>query len=110
MRKIVLSLLVALATVIPVLSVTTPAHAATAHNWDGVAHCESGGNWSINTGNGYYGGLQFSRSTWPATAAAPTPRAPTWPASRADRHRRAHPARPGRRTPGRRARAPIGVN
>jgi uncharacterized protein YabE (DUF348 family) len=33
-------------------------------NWDAVANCESGGNWSINTGNGYYGGLQFSSSTW----------------------------------------------
>ena len=38
--------------------------AAATHNWDGVAQCESGGNWSINTGNGYYGGLQFSQSTW----------------------------------------------
>jgi resuscitation-promoting factor RpfA len=36
------------------------------HNWDGVAQCESSGNWSINTGNGYYGGLQFSQSTWEA--------------------------------------------
>lgn len=35
-------------------------------NWDAVAQCESGGNWGINTGNGYYGGLQFSRSTWKA--------------------------------------------
>jgi peptidoglycan hydrolase-like protein with peptidoglycan-binding domain len=34
--------------------------------WDRVAQCESGGNWSINTGNGYYGGLQFSYSTWQA--------------------------------------------
>jgi Transglycosylase-like domain len=34
--------------------------------WSGVAACESGGNWSINTGNGYYGGLQFSLSTWRA--------------------------------------------
>jgi hypothetical protein len=34
--------------------------------WDSVAACESGGNWSINTGNGYYGGLQFSGSTWRA--------------------------------------------
>ncbi len=33
-------------------------------NWDAVANCESGGNWHINTGNGYYGGLQFSYSTW----------------------------------------------
>ncbi|WP_347354837.1 transglycosylase family protein [Intrasporangium sp.] len=32
--------------------------------WDRVAACESGGNWHINTGNGYYGGLQFSNSTW----------------------------------------------
>lgn len=32
--------------------------------WDRLASCESGGNWSINTGNGYYGGLQFSQSTW----------------------------------------------
>jgi hypothetical protein len=32
--------------------------------WDRVANCESGGNWHIDTGNGYYGGLQFSSSTW----------------------------------------------
>ncbi len=32
--------------------------------WDRLAQCESGGNWSINTGNGYYGGLQFSLGTW----------------------------------------------
>ena len=42
------------------------ASAATASEWDKVAQCESGGNWSINTGNGYYGGLQFSASTWAA--------------------------------------------
>ncbi|MEU2118737.1 transglycosylase family protein [Streptomyces sp. NPDC058700] len=42
------------------------ASAATASEWDRVAQCESGGNWSINTGNGYYGGLQFSASTWAA--------------------------------------------
>ncbi len=43
--------------------------------WDAIAQCESGGNWSINTGNGYQGGLQFSPSTWAAyggTAYAPT--------------------------------------
>ena len=43
--------------------------------WDSLAQCESGGNWSINTGNGYQGGLQFSPSTWAAyggTAYAPT--------------------------------------
>ena len=32
--------------------------------WDALARCESGGNWAINTGNGYYGGLQFSLGTW----------------------------------------------
>ena len=35
-------------------------------NWDAVAQCESGGNWAIDTGNGYQGGLQFSPSTWAA--------------------------------------------
>jgi sulfur carrier protein ThiS len=34
--------------------------------WDALAQCESGGNWSINSGNGYYGGLQFSLQTWRA--------------------------------------------
>ncbi|MGW2822296.1 transglycosylase family protein [Streptomyces sp. NPDC001443] len=42
------------------------ASAATAAEWDVVAQCESGGNWAINTGNGYYGGVQFSASTWAA--------------------------------------------
>ncbi|QKW07026.1 LysM peptidoglycan-binding domain-containing protein [Streptomyces sp. NA04227] len=46
------------------LVATGSASAATASEWDKVAQCESGGNWSINTGNGYYGGLQFSSSTW----------------------------------------------
>ncbi|MCH0564329.1 MULTISPECIES: transglycosylase family protein [unclassified Streptomyces] len=49
----------------PLLAVGN-ASAATASEWDAVAQCESGGNWSINTGNGYYGGLQFSASTWAA--------------------------------------------
>ena len=40
------------------------ASAATTSEWDAVAQCESGGNWSINTGNGYYGGLQFDYGTW----------------------------------------------
>ncbi|MEJ7628546.1 MAG: transglycosylase family protein [Nocardioidaceae bacterium] len=41
-----------------------PASTSTGSIWDTIAACESGGNWSINTGNGYYGGLQFSYSTW----------------------------------------------
>ena len=49
---------------LPLVGFTTAAHAATEEQWDHVAQCESGGNWHINTGNGYYGGLQFSSSTW----------------------------------------------
>ncbi|MDT4938322.1 MAG: resuscitation-promoting factor RpfB, partial [Pseudonocardiales bacterium] len=41
-----------------------PAVSTSGLNWDAVASCESGGNWSINTGNGFYGGLQFDYSTW----------------------------------------------
>jgi resuscitation-promoting factor RpfA len=51
------------ATAVGVGVMTSPASAAT-HNWSGVAQCESSGNWHINTGNGYYGGLQFSQATW----------------------------------------------
>ncbi len=46
------------------LLAATGAQAAPVSVWDKVAQCESGGNWSINSGNGYYGGLQFSQSTW----------------------------------------------
>jgi nucleoid-associated protein YgaU len=40
------------------------ANAAPASTWDALAQCESGGNWGINTGNGFSGGLQFTPSTW----------------------------------------------
>jgi resuscitation-promoting factor RpfA len=46
------------------LALSGQAGAATDGEWDTVASCESGGNWAINTGNGYHGGLQFSPSTW----------------------------------------------
>jgi hypothetical protein len=52
------------ATVVGLGVLSSPASAAPTHDWTGVAQCESGGNWSINTGNGYYGGLQFSQPTW----------------------------------------------
>lgn len=42
------------------------AGAASADVWDKVAACESTSNWNINSGNGYFGGLQFTRSTWAA--------------------------------------------
>jgi hypothetical protein len=41
--------------------------------WDRLAQCESGGNWSINTGNGFYGGLQFTASTWRAMGGSGLP-------------------------------------
>jgi resuscitation-promoting factor RpfB len=41
-----------------------PAASSGGLNWDAVAACESGGNWHINTGNGFYGGLQFDSGTW----------------------------------------------
>ena len=53
------------ATLVAGISLSAPAHAA-GSVWDAVAACESGGNWAINTGNGFYGGLQFSGSTWNA--------------------------------------------
>jgi hypothetical protein len=48
------------------MALAAQAGAATDGEWDQVARCESGGNWAINTGNGYQGGLQFSQSTWSA--------------------------------------------
>ncbi|WP_019891487.1 transglycosylase family protein [Streptomyces purpureus] len=54
----------AAAAVLAPLLASGSAQAASVTTWDKVAQCESGGNWSINTGNGYYGGLQFSASTW----------------------------------------------
>jgi murein DD-endopeptidase MepM/ murein hydrolase activator NlpD len=50
---------------IPLIGTGT-AHAADVSTWDKVAACESTNNWSINTGNGFYGGLQFTQSTWEA--------------------------------------------
>lgn len=44
----------------------TSANAADGGTWDALAQCESGGNWAINTGNGFSGGLQFTPSTWAA--------------------------------------------
>ena len=48
------------------IALAGPAQAATGRTWDRLAGCEAGGDWSINTGNGYYGGLQFSGGTWRA--------------------------------------------
>jgi hypothetical protein len=50
-----------------------PAVKAYSVNWDAIAQCESGGNWSINTGNGFAGGLQFTQSTWSANGGSGSP-------------------------------------
>jgi hypothetical protein len=53
-----------------------PAPAATSSGgtvWDSLAQCESGGNWSANTGNGYYGGLQFTQQSWAAAGGSGSP-------------------------------------
>jgi hypothetical protein len=58
--------LVAIAGALSFASLTLSAATANADSvdWDAIAQCESGGNWSTNTGNGFYGGLQFKQSTW----------------------------------------------
>ena len=50
----------------PTPPTTTTLPAVPSWPWDALAQCESGGNWSINTGNGYYGGLQFALTSWRA--------------------------------------------
>ncbi|HVM20748.1 MAG TPA: transglycosylase family protein [Egibacteraceae bacterium] len=52
---------------------TTTTTAPSGGVWYSLAQCESGGNWSINTGNGYYGGLQFSLSSWRAVGGSGYP-------------------------------------
>lgn len=56
-----------------VASFAAPANAASESTWDALAQCESGGNWGINTGNGFSGGLQFTPSTWAAFGGSGSP-------------------------------------
>lgn len=63
-KKIIQGALLTGAGIAVTLGGASTAQAATAAEWDTVAACESGGNWAINTGNGYQGGVQFSQSTW----------------------------------------------
>jgi Spy/CpxP family protein refolding chaperone len=64
-RLAVLGAIATTAVAVPLMTATT-ASAASASAWNRVAMCESTGNWHINTGNGFYGGLQFTKSTWAA--------------------------------------------
>jgi uncharacterized protein YabE (DUF348 family) len=50
----------------PTTNTSTPPSSGNTSAWDRIAECESGGNWAANTGNGYYGGLQFDHGTWAA--------------------------------------------
>ena len=67
MRTFISAALVSAATIVPVVTVAAPAEAASRHTWNRLAMCESSGRWHVNTGNGYYGGLQISPSTWRAS-------------------------------------------
>ncbi len=53
--------------------VAPAAQAAPSVNWDAIAQCESSGNWAANTGNGFYGGLQFTQSTWKSFGGSGSP-------------------------------------
>src|SRR5580693_9346266 len=64
-KSLVLSALVVLGISL-VIDPTTGVAYADGMDWDAVAQCESGGNWRADTGNGFYGGLQFKQSTWAA--------------------------------------------
>ncbi|MCW2848312.1 MAG: resuscitation-promoting factor RpfA [Marmoricola sp.] len=67
MRTLSATLLVALTAVVLVTAtLAAPASATSMRTWSRLAKCESGGNWHINTHNGYYGGLQISSGTWRA--------------------------------------------
>ena len=59
--------------VAPLALGTGTASAESGVNWDAVAACESGGNWGTATGNGYYGGLQFTMGTWRANGGSGSP-------------------------------------
>jgi hypothetical protein len=67
MRKLAMTLLVALTTaVLFTTTLAAPAGAVSMKTWKRLAKCESGGRWHVSTGNGYYGGLQISGGTWRA--------------------------------------------
>lgn len=63
MRKVAIAATSCIAIAATTLGMTT-ASAAPQSSWDRLAFCESTGNWNINTGNGFYGGLQFTQQTW----------------------------------------------
>jgi resuscitation-promoting factor RpfA len=73
MRSIARVVVAGAAVGVPLAFAAAPAQADPSVNWDAIAECESGGDWGISTGNGYYGGLQFSQSTWEANGGSGNP-------------------------------------
>ncbi|HEY3873132.1 MAG TPA: transglycosylase family protein [Actinocrinis sp.] len=64
-RKIAAGALIAgVGVAVPLGAAATASASTDSVNWSAIANCESGGDWSIDTGNGFYGGLQFTESTW----------------------------------------------
>ena len=63
-RRALRGLVVAMGAAVAGIGLMAGPAQAGGHDWSGVAQCESSGNWSINTGNGFYGGLQFTAGTW----------------------------------------------
>jgi resuscitation-promoting factor RpfA len=74
-RRAAPALIVAAGAMLGLVGMAPSASAAPEVNWDAVAACESSGNWSADTGNGYYGGLQFTEGTWHANGGTGSPAA-----------------------------------
>ena len=72
-RKVLLLFAIAGALFAGAMAIWTGTARADTVNWDAIAQCESGGNWSATSGNGHYGGLQFSQATWDANGGVGSP-------------------------------------
>jgi hypothetical protein len=72
-RAIARVALAGLAVGAPLALAAGPAQADSGVDWDAIAQCESGGNWGTATGNGYFGGLQFTQGTWHANGGTGSP-------------------------------------
>jgi hypothetical protein len=93
---LIATMLVAVLGALAPMAVSSPANAVSRHTWERLAHCESGGRWHLNTHNGYYGGLQFSSSTWRGYGG----RRYAHQASGASKHHQIHIARKVKRSQG----------
>jgi hypothetical protein len=72
-NKVLMAAAVSAALGVVPMALSTGTANADSVNWDAIAQCESGGNWSTNTGNGAYGGLQFKQATWSANGGVGNP-------------------------------------